>query len=185
MTVLACALFTSCSDDLDFSFDNEGKCYTTDVQKLSAADFQRIVEGYGWRETETHEIEPNGKVKGEDYWDDMIGGGPSRFEFLEGGQIKRYLFLDAYPVSGYRICDYSFEPGMNYLTYGSSRMQVLKASETRLTVIYGGAWRDNDEGRLVEIFFYAVFERVDEETVEGWRNGYKTNLDEWTPAYGW
>ena len=96
-TFLAIAAVTSCSNEEEsFFFDEEGVPMSVNSQRVSEEQFEATINGAGWVETVTHEIFSNGDFDKRDYWDDMEGGGPSRF-CLKGDTITEYLFLDLLP----------------------------------------------------------------------------------------
>ena len=73
MMLLAAVMMTGCSDELG-EFNENGEFVVKGNNPPSKDEFQRIVDGYGWREDETHEVTGDGKWSSEDYWDMLVGG---------------------------------------------------------------------------------------------------------------
>ena len=80
ITLLCAVFFASCNKEDSyhtFSFDANGECYMPDVANISMEEFKSSVVGYGWKHVITHEIECDGKCTTKDYYEDLIGGGPT------------------------------------------------------------------------------------------------------------
>lgn len=82
ITLLCAVTFAACNkEDIypKFAFDENGECYTPDADYISMEEFNSSVVGYGWKHVITHEIDGNGKCSTKDYYEDLIGGGPSQY----------------------------------------------------------------------------------------------------------
>ena len=110
---LLCAVaFASCNkEDIypTFSFDENGECYIPDISKISMEEFESSVVGYGWKHVITHEIGSDGKCSTKDYYEDLVGGGPSQYYFESSESLKEYIYADAIPAHGYFTYAYEYE----------------------------------------------------------------------------
>ncbi len=162
--------FSACSDD-DFLFDENGVCYSKNVQHITAEQFKNIVEGYGWSEVSTHEIYSNGKMEKKEYWSDMIGGSSRTMEVLKDGKLKEYYsFMPG--ASGYVLRDYSFDEESNRLYIQNRYIQVLSASKTQFTVIQEYGVRSDGS----KVYVYSVFKRMTDEQLKYYHDKYTTDL---------
>lgn len=167
--------FSACSDD-DFLFDENGVCYSKNVQHITAAQFQHIVEGYGWQEVSTHEIYSNGKMEKKDYWSYMVGGSSRTMEVLKDGKLKEYYsFMPG--QSGYHLRSYFFDEESNRLhiqnNFSTRYIQVLSAGKTQFTVIQEyGICSDGSK-----VYVYSVYRRMTDEQLQHYHDRYTTNLD--------
>ena len=61
MVLLAAVMMTGCSSDELGEFNANGDFVVKGNNPPSKDEFQRIVDGYGWLEAETHEVTRDGK----------------------------------------------------------------------------------------------------------------------------
>lgn len=65
--------FATCNnDDVDaplFRFDEDGKCYLSKAKAISHTEFLKFAEGNGWKHETTYEINEDGKVSTESFYE--------------------------------------------------------------------------------------------------------------------
>ncbi len=96
---------TSCNqDDVNFptfTFNENGECEPASLTPISSARFEEDVVGYGWKHVHTYEINPDGTCQTQDYYQDMTGAGPTQYYVESNSSLKKYMYIDAYPASGF------------------------------------------------------------------------------------
>lgn len=97
--------FTSCDhDDVNFptfTFNENGECEPASLTPISSARFEEAVVGYGWKHVHTYEINPDGTCQTQDYYQDLTGTGPTQYYVESNSPLKKYMYIDAYPASGF------------------------------------------------------------------------------------
>lgn len=70
--------FVICPSPFDktFTLDDDGCCILKDANKYTEEEIKEKVVGYGWKVVGTYEVQKDGRLSHQDYWKDMIGGGP-------------------------------------------------------------------------------------------------------------
>jgi hypothetical protein len=94
----ACAvLFGSCdsSDDVvvdqftldenlfskTYTVDGDGCCVLNGIKPISNSVVQSKVANYGWKSIAEYDMQDNGKLSKENYFDDVVGVGPTHYWF--------------------------------------------------------------------------------------------------------
>ena len=163
-TFLAIAAVTSCSNEEEsFFFDEEGVPMSVNSQRVSEEQFEATINGAGWVETVTHEIFSNGDFDKRDYWDDMEGGGPSRF-CMKGDTITEYLFLDFLPKTGVNARSMRYDASTNTL-YADGKMLLriisVKGGWMQAIKFAGLSYKQRSKSRA--LYFYVTLRRMSDD----------------------
>ena len=173
---LLCAVsFASCDKEdtyPTFSFDANGECYIPDAANISTEEFESSVVGYGWKHVITHEIGSDGKCSTKDYYEDLIGGGPSQYYFESSELLKEYMYVDAFPAHGYHTYAYDYEDGNRVSNNGNLVMRIVSLKGDIMKVIdYLGIRADG-----VNIYGYSTYKRMSSKELTEVQNAYPTDL---------
>ena len=173
---LLCAVsFASCDKEdiyLTFSFDANGECYIPDAANISTEEFESSVVGYGWKHVITHEIGSDGKCSTKDYYEDLIGGGPSQYYFESSESLKEYMYVDAFPAHGYFTYAYEYENGNRVSNNGNLVMRIVSLKGDIMKVIdYLGIRADG-----VNIYGYSTYKRMSSKELTEVQNAFPTDL---------
>ena len=165
LLVLAVPVLTSCEDD------EEGVLPV--AMRITADEFVERVDGKGWQYVESHELRSNGKYSRHDYWADLMGGAPGQYSFA-GDTVTTYMYVDAYPISGYRSAKYAFDEATNRLmSDGTEVFRVLSATENELRIVRREA--TSAEGEAV--YVYAVYRAMQPSELASLKENHPYNLD--------
>ena len=173
---LLCAVsFASCDKEdtyPTFYFDANGECYIPDAANISTEEFESSVVGYGWKHVITHEIGSDGKCSTKDYYEDLIGGGPSQYYFESSELLKEYMYVDAFPAHGYHTYAYDYENGNRVSNNGNLVMRIVSLKGDIMKVIdYLGIRADG-----VNIYGYSTYKRMSSKELTEVQNAYPTDL---------
>ena len=173
---LLCAVsFASCNKEEiypTFSFDENGECYIPDISKISMEEFKSSVVGYGWKHVITHEIGSDGKCSTKDYYEDLVGGGPSQYYFESSESLKEYMYVDAFPANGYLTYAYEYEDGNRVSNNGNLVMRIVSLKGDVMKIIdYLGIRADG-----VKIYGYSTYRRMSSGELTEVQNAYPTDL---------
>lgn len=173
---LLCAVsFASCDKEgiyPTFSFDANGECYIPDAANISTEEFKSSVVGYGWKHVITHEIGSDGKCSTKDYYEDLIGGGPSQYYFESSESLKEYMYVDAFPAHGYFTYAYEYENGNRVSNNGNLVMRIVSLKGDIMKVIdYLGIRADG-----VNIYGYSTYKRMSNKELTEVQNAFPTDL---------
>ena len=175
ITLLCAVTFAACNkEDIypTFAFDENGECYTPDADYISMEEFNSSVVGYGWKHVITHEIDGNGKCSTKDYYEDLIGGGPSQYYFETSSSLKEYMYVDAFPAHGYFTYSYNYEEGNRVSQNGHLVMRIVSLKEDIMKIIeYLGIRADG-----IKIYGYSTYKRMSSEELTKVQNTYPTDL---------
>ena len=175
ITLLCAVTFAACNkEDIypKFAFDENGECYTPDADYISMEEFNSSVVGYGWKHVITHEIDGNGKCSTKDYYEDLIGGGPSQYYFETSSSLKEYMYVDAFPAHGYFTYSYNYEEGNRVSQNGHLVMRIVSLKEDIMKIIeYLGIRADG-----IKIYGYSTYKRMSSEELTKVQNTYPTDL---------
>ena len=174
--ILLCTVtFAACNkEDIypTFAFDENGECYTPDADYISMEEFNSSVVGYGWKHVITHEIDGNGKCSTKDYYEDLIGGGPSQYYFETSSLLKEYMYVDAFPAHGYFTYSYNYEEGNRVSQDGHLVMRIVSFKGDIMKIIeYLGIRADG-----IKIYGYSTYKRMNSEELTKVQNTYPTDL---------
>ena len=173
---LLCAVsFASCDKEdtyPTFSFDANGECYIPDAANISTEEFESSVVGYGWKHVITHEIGSDGKCSTKDYYEDLIGGGPSQYYFESSESLKEYIYVDAFPAHGYFTYAYEYENGNRVSNNSNLVMRIVSLKGDIMKVIdYLGIRADG-----VNIYGYSTYKRMSSKELTEVQNAFPTDL---------
>ena len=173
---LLCAVaFASCNkEDIypTFSFDENGECYIPDISKISMEEFESSVVGYGWKHVITHEIGSDGKCSTKDYYEDLVGGGPSQYYFESSESLKEYIYADAIPAHGYFTYAYEYENGNRVSNNGNLVMRIVSLEGDVMKIIdYLGIRADG-----VKLYGYSTYKRMSSGELTKVQNAYPDDL---------
>ena len=104
--------FTSCDED--------GDLVVPPVRHVSGAEFARLVDGKAWKYVESHELNGDGTMRKDGYFEDLIGIGPEQYSF-SGDSVTTYMYLDAYPLKCHKVERYTFQEGTRMYVYSVYR----------------------------------------------------------------
>ena len=183
-----CLMLASCSkddDELLFQILDDTRPVPSKYDKVSATEFKNLFFGYGWKEAETHEINIDGTINKEDYWEDMVGGGPHIYEFTDTVIID-YFYADAIPANVSVPYKYTYDETTNSVCYnyettnsvyytngGNFWFSIVCASSTEVTIIKRAGWKANrDSNQLRPVYHYVTLKRLTAAELEQVRNSY-------------
>lgn len=189
LLVATVGLLTSCSKDDDTKdpvicpvvLPDDNDIIERDPTPVSLALFNQYTIGYGWCEAETHEMNNDGTYQKQNYWEDMDGGGPERYEFSEG-VVTCYIYVDALPADGFYKRSLRYDETTGEVFFDENKVfTVLSANEQEIRVVKLGGLRGDNHGGMKQIFLYVVLRRMTDEQLQETRDIYTTNLDEIRP----
>lgn len=181
MILLAAGLLASCSEEDNpvGKFNGSGELIVDIRQPVSTEDFNRCAVGYGWREAETHEIMNDGTVATKDYWEGMIGGGPSSYEFGDG-KATLFVYMDAYPADVHLDYTMQYDETTGKVYFDDKEaFTVLAVSPEEIRIVKWAGVRGGDN---TKIYLYIVLQRLTDEQLQKVKEIYTTtkeDLDNW------
>ena len=177
-TLAASLLLGACSkddDELVFQILDDTRPVPYKYDKLSASEFKKLFIGYGWKEAETHEINLDGTINKEDYWKDMVGGGPYTYEFTDTVIID-YLFADAIPANISVPYAYTYDETTNSVYYtngGYFWFSIVHVSSMEVTIIKrAGVKAESYSNKLRPVYHYVTLKRLTDSELEQVRNSH-------------
>ncbi|MCU6772414.1 Uncharacterised protein [uncultured Bacteroides sp.] len=175
IALLSVVFFASCNkEDIypTFSFDANGECYIPDAANISTEEFESSVVGYGWKHVITYEIGSDGKCSTKDYYEDLVGGGPSQYYFESSESLKEYMYVDAFPAHGYHTYAYDYEDGNRVSQNGYLVMRIVSLKGDIMKIIdFLGIRADG-----VKIYGYSTYKRMNSKELKEIQNAYPDDL---------
>lgn len=175
ISLLCVVFFAACNkEDVypTFSFDENGECYIPDISNISMEEFESSVVGYGWKHINTHEIGSDGKCSTKDYYEDLVGGGPSQYYFESSESLKEYIYADAIPAHGYLTYAYEYEDGNRVSNNGNLVMRIVSLKGDVMKIIdYLGIRADG-----VKLYGYSTYRRMNSGELKEVQNAYPDDL---------
>lgn len=175
ISLLCVVFFAACNkEDVypTFSFDENGECYIPDISNISMEEFESSVVGYGWKHINTHEIGSDGKCSTKDYYEDLVGGGPSQYYFESSESLKEYIYADAIPAHGYLTYAYKYENGNRVSNNGNLVMRIVSLKGDVMKIIdYLGIRADG-----VKLYGYSTYRRMNSGELTEVQNAYPDDL---------
>lgn len=175
ISLLCVVFFAACNkEDVypTFSFDENGECYIPDISNISMEEFESSVVGYGWKHINTHEIGSDGKCSTKDYYEDLVGGGPSQYYFESSESLKEYIYADAIPAHGYLTYAYKYENGNRVSNNGNLVMRIVSLKGDVMKIIdYLGIRADG-----VKLYGYSTYRRMNSGELKEVQNAYPDDL---------
>lgn len=175
--------FTSCGDDSfddiigskKFVIDDSGRCVLKGVQLITKADIEKQLVGYGWQEVSAHEVKANGTLENKDYYEDMIGIGPTHIYFNSNNMLTTYGYADAIPAFYFREGNWSYDESQNFISRNGSYMQVLgfmkKNGDVYMDMVMAGG--SNSEGTT---YLMKRYKRMTEKELEEAKKDYTYDI---------
>ena len=189
LLVATVGLLTSCSKDDDTKdpvicpvvLPDDNDIIERDPTPVSLALFNQYTIGYGWCEAETHEMNNDGTYQKQNYWENLDGGGPERYEFSEG-VVTSYIYVDALPAHGFYKRSLQYDETTGEVFFDENKVfTVLSANEQEIRVVKLGGLRGDNHGGMKQIILYVVLRRMTDEQLQETRDIFTTNLDEIRP----
>lgn len=175
ISLLCVVFFAACNkEDVypTFSFDENGECYIPDISNISMEEFESSVVGYGWKHINTHEIGSDGKCSTKDFYEDLVGGGPSQYYFESSKSLKEYIYADAIPAHGYLTYAYKYENGNRVSNNGNLVMRIVSLKGDVMKIIdYLGIRADG-----VKLYGYSTYRRMNSGELKEVQNAYPDDL---------
>lgn len=174
--LLGLVVCSSCGDDDEFptfKFDGDGTCYYPSVSTISKESFEKTVVGYGWKHVSTHEITENGECLKEEYYEGLDGAGPSYYYFETTASLKTYMYVDAYPVNGFRTSAYEYMDANRVVVNNRHViLQILSIDKDLLKAVeYLGVRADG-----IKVYGYVTYQRMTEQELKECQKSYPVDL---------
>ena len=165
LALIGMMAFTSCSNEEEtFSFDDEGVPVAVAQQRISKEQFDAIVDGHGWVETNTHEIFSNGDYDKRDYWEGMDGAsGPSRY-CMKGDTISEYIFIDCMPKVGCNIRSMRYDESRNTV-YADDKMtlRIISVNNGWMQAVKLGGVAYKQRALSKPLFFFVTLRKMSDD----------------------
>jgi hypothetical protein len=154
--------------------------FVSEHQEASAADFEKYAIGFGWAEIETHRIEGTGNISEKNYWEGLIGGSPSKYEFAKD-EFTEFYYADAYPADVYVKGSMRFDQNTGQVDFGrgdnfSHQFTVLSASEKEIVVVKNAGVKDSPLGGMMTVYLYVILHRLTDEELQKVKTKYHTHI---------
>ena len=174
--LLALVVCSSCGDDDEFptfKFDGDGTCYYPSVGAISKESFEKTVVGYGWKHVSTHEIAENGECLKEEYYAGLDGASPSYYYFETTASLKTYMYVNAYPVNGFRTSAYEYMDANRVVVNNRHViLQILSVDKDLLKALeYLGVRADG-----IKVYGYVTYKRMTEQELQECQKSYPVDL---------
>lgn len=168
----------SCNhDDVDFptfTFNENGECEPASLTPISSARFEEAVVGYGWKHVHTYEINPDGTCQTQDYYTDLIGAGPTQYYVESHSSLKAYMYVDAYPASGFRTYTYTYSDENRLLDGQRTVFQLLSVNGDTMELLVHLGVRAGG----TDIYGYSIYQRMTAQELEEVQKTYHTDLSD-------
>ena len=163
-----------------FDYPTDIEAFVSKHQEASAADFEKYAIGFGWVEIETHRIEGTGIISEKDFWEGMVGGSPSIYEFAKG-EFTEFFDSDAYAADVYVKGIMRFDQNTGQIVFGRGnklyhQFTVLSASEKEIVVVKNGGVTRNPLGGMMTVYLYVILKRLTDEELQDVKTKYHTYI---------
>lgn len=174
--LLGLIVCSSCGDDDEFptfKFDEDGTCYYPSVSAISKESFGETVVGYGWKHVSTYEVGENGECLKNEYYTDLDGVGPHHRYFESATSLKTYVYVDAYPASGFRTSIYEYMDANRVVASNQhTTMQIISVDKDVLKVLEYLAVRAGG----TKVYGYVTYKRMTEQELKECQKAYPVDL---------
>lgn len=173
--LLGLVICSSCGDDEfpTFKFDGDGTCYYPSVSAISKESFGETVVGYGWEHVSTYEIEENGECLKKEYYTDLDGVGPHHHYFESATSLKTYMYVDAYPVNGFRTSAFQYMDANRVVANNQHAiLQIISVNKDLLKVLEYLAVRADGK----KVYGYVTYKRMTEQELKDCQKHYPVDL---------
>ena len=163
-----------------FDYPTDIEAFISKHQEASAADFEKYAIGFGWAEIETHRIEGTGNISEKNFWEGMVGGSPSTYEFTKD-EFTEFFDADAYPADAYVKGIMRFDQSTGQVVFGRGsnlyyQFTVLSASENEIVVVKNGGVKDSPLGGMMTVYLYVILHRLTDEELQKVKTKYHTHI---------
>ena len=162
LAMVIAVAFLSCSNEEEtFSFDDDGVPVATAQQRISEEQFNAMVNGAGWVETNTHEIYSNGDFDKRDYWDGMEGvAGPSRYS-LNDETISEFIFLESMAKMGCNVKSMRYDASTNTIyADGKMALRIISVNNGWMQAVKLGGVAYKQRTQSKSLYFYVTLRRM-------------------------
>ena len=152
---------------------------------FSNKNFKRYIQGYGWKNVGSYEINTDGTLAKEDFFKGLSGGGPSHYYFGEG-QMREFIATTAW-VEGFFYEDNAYQYAEEqrnciFAQYEEAPIKVVplfrilyyndEAKEMAILRIGGRA----ADGPAKIFYMVQFYQRMSKERLEEIRKQYHNNV---------
>lgn len=174
--LLGLIVCSSCGDDDEFptfKFDEDGMCYYPSVSAISKESFGETVVGYGWKHVSTYEVGENGECLKQEYYAGLNGVGPHHRYFESPSSLKTYMYVDAYPVNGFRTSAYEYMDANRVVADNQHViLQIISVDKDVLKVLEYLAVRADG----TNVYGYVTYKRMTEQELKECQKAYPVDL---------
>ena len=162
-----------------FDYPTDIEAFVSKHQEASAADFEKYAIGFGWIEIETHRIEGTGIISEKNFWEGMVGGSPSIYEFAKG-EFTEFFDSDAYGADVNVKGIMRFDQNTGQVVFGRSnnlyhQFTVLSANEKEIIVVKNGGVQYSPSG-MMTVYLYVILKRLTDEELQDVKTKYHTYI---------
>ncbi len=197
----ACAvLFGSCdsSDDVvvdqftldenlfskTYTVDGDGCCVLNGLKPIAGTEVQSKVANYGWKSIAEYDLQDNGKLSKENYFDDVVGGGPTHYWFESSQQMVKYTYIDAMPANSFWRMTWSYDEAKGFILFGDSNSKLADRYEQILEIQESGGntlmYTMSKSGIRADgtvIYAMIVYKRMTDEELKKTQQNYTYDLN--------
>lgn len=169
---------SSCQEKFEmfdiYDLENATLPKTKKMEKLTTSDFNKIVVGHGWKETQSYLILDRGGLDSVDYWKNREGGAPEYHEF-KPEKVITYYWDSSVPALTHRERQYSYDESENIITFdGFTAMRVIHWSPSEMKVVKrAGVTYDDKKKELKNVFLYVTLKTMTSEELATVRNTFQ------------
>ncbi len=171
-----------------YTADEDGCYVLKDAKPISSADVQSKVVDYGWMAIAAYELQADGKLSTDDYYEDLIGGGPTHYWFESSQQLVKYWYVDAMPTLGFTRVAWSYDADKGFILRGDCRFamadryeQILKLDEadgyTLMYTMRKLAIRGDGKGNYKPVYAMVVYKRMTDAELKDMQKRYAYDLN--------
>ena len=180
-------VLSACGDDIpnfkDEEFEvEEEKTYLPNAPVISFSDFLKHAKGKGWKHLSSYEINKDGSIEKEEFYEGVDGGGPAQYYFEEKEYI-RYSWYSAIPINAYSKVLYTYLEEGNYIGYIPkdseeffTQFQVLYIDENILKVVeWNGLKAYKNKYQNIEyqnIYTFSTYQKMSEDELKEYQENY-------------
>lgn len=158
--------------DKTYTMDGDGCCILESTNKYTEEEIRKEVVGYGWKVVGTYEVQKDGRLSRQDYWKDMIGGGPTDYWFeTESRLVGFHNHSDT--AQKYNKTEWYYDAKRGFVWRGSKYsnqtpdekyMQVINiyasGSDAYMYTMQRIAVQVTDGNKLTPVFAMVVYKRM-------------------------
>lgn len=158
--------------DKTYTMDGDGCCILENADKYTEEEIRKEVVGYGWKVVGTYEVQKDGRLSRQDYWKDMIGGGPTDYWFeTEKQMVCFYRNYDT--TQKYNKKEWSYDANRGFVwrdskysnqTPDEKYMQVINIythdSNAYMYTMQRIAVQATEGNKLTPVFAMVVYQRM-------------------------